>query len=106
MLVAGSTLLKQIGGMRTMQLTLLLGTASMMLFLQPSIVIALAACFVMGLSLGAATPAGSEVLQRFSPPNTRNLIFSIKQSGLPRSEESSVEKECVSTCRYLWPRHQ
>lgn len=83
MLVAGSTLLKQIGGMRTMQLTLLLGTASMMLFLQPSIVIALAACFVMGLSLGAATPAGSEVLQRFSPPNMRNLIFSIKQSGVP-----------------------
>ncbi|WP_353153139.1 MFS transporter [Pollutimonas bauzanensis] len=82
-LVGGSTLLKQIGGMRTMQFTLLLGAASMALFLHPSISIALAACFLMGLSNGTANPAGSEVLQRFSPPDKRNLIFSIKQAGVP-----------------------
>jgi MFS family permease len=82
-LVGGSTLLKQVGGMRTMQLTLLLGAASMALFLHPAISIALLACFLMGLSNGAANPAGSEVLQRFSPPDKRNLIFSIKQAGVP-----------------------
>src|SRR3546814_19331100 len=37
----------------------------------------------MGLSNGTANPAGSEVLQRYSPPGKRNLIFSIKQAGVP-----------------------
>ncbi|CAP40577.1 probable MFS transporter [Bordetella petrii] len=82
-LVAGSALLKQIGGMRTLQLTLVLGAAGMAFLLFPSVGIALAACFIMGLSNGAANPAGSEVLQRFSPPGMRNLIFSIKQAGVP-----------------------
>ncbi len=82
-LVAGSTLMKQVGGMRTLQLCLLLGAASMALFLHSNVGIALAACFVMGLSGGTANPAGSEVLQRFSPPGKRNLIFSIKQAGVP-----------------------
>ncbi len=82
-LVAGSALLKQIGGMRTLQLTLVLGAAGMAFLLVPSVGIALAACFIMGLSNGAANPAGSEVLQRFSPPGMRNLIFSIKQAGVP-----------------------
>lgn len=82
-LVAGSALFKQIGGMRCLQYTMLLGAAGMALFLHPSVSVALAACFVMGLSNGAANPAGSEVLQRFSPPGKRNLIFSIKQAGVP-----------------------
>ena len=82
-LIAGSALLKQIGGMRSLQLTLFLGAAGMAFFLHSSVSVALAACFVMGLSTGAATPAGSEVLQRFAPPGKRNLIFSIKQAGVP-----------------------
>jgi predicted MFS family arabinose efflux permease len=82
-LVAGSTLLKQMGGMRTLQIGLLLGAASMALFFHPSVSIALVACFLMGLSGGTANPAGSEVLQRFSPPGKRNLIFSVKQAGVP-----------------------
>lgn len=82
-LVAGSTLFRQIGGMRCLQFTLILGAAAMALFMHPSVSVALAACFVMGWSTGAVNPAGSEVLQRFSPPGKRNLIFSIKQAGVP-----------------------
>ncbi|NRF50429.1 MFS transporter, partial [Pseudomonas stutzeri] len=59
------------------------GAAGMAFLLVPSVGIALAACFIMGLSNGAANPAGSEVLQRFSPPGMRILIFSIKQAGVP-----------------------
>ncbi|MGB6103137.1 MAG: MFS transporter [Pusillimonas sp.] len=83
MLVAGSTLIKQVGGLRTLQLSLFLGAAVMVFFLHPSVSVALMACFIMGLSNGTANPAGSEVLQRFSPPGMRNLIFSIKQAGVP-----------------------
>lgn len=83
MLVAGSSLIKLVGGTRLLQHALLWGAAAMGLFLYPSLGVALAACFIMGLSTGAATPAGSEVLQRFSPPGMRNLMFSIKQAGVP-----------------------
>ncbi len=82
-LMFGSSLLRQIGGIRALQISLLVGAASMAFFLNSSLGVALFACFLMGLSNGAATPAGSEVLQRFSPPEMRNLIFSIKQAGVP-----------------------
>jgi len=82
-LIAGSAMLKQIGGMRTLQLTLLIGVAAMAWLLTPSLTIAFIACLVMGLSGGAANPAGSEVLQKYSPPGKRNLMFSIKQAGVP-----------------------
>ena len=82
-LVAGSAMLKQIGGMRTLQLCMVAGAASMAWLLVPSMPIALAACLFMGLSGGAANPAGSEVLQKYSPPGKRNLMFSIKQAGVP-----------------------
>src|SRR5690606_9531991 len=83
LLIAGSALLKQIGGMRVLQLTLVAGAASMAFLLLPYVGIALAACLLMGLSGGAANPAGSEVLQKYSPPGKRNLMFSIKQAGVP-----------------------
>src|SRR5690606_23147659 len=82
-LLCGSSMLKQVGGMRSMQLTLFVGAVSMALLLHPSLSVALVACFTMGLCNGTATPAGSEVLQRYSPPGKRNLIFSIKQAGVP-----------------------
>ncbi|HEY9280248.1 MAG TPA: MFS transporter, partial [Eoetvoesiella sp.] len=82
-LMGGSSLMHQIGGVRALQFSLLIGAASLSLFLSPSLSIALLACCLIGMSNGTATPAGSEVLQRFSPPNKRNLVFSIKQAGVP-----------------------
>lgn len=82
-LMVGSGMLRHLGGTRMLQLVLLLGSFSMGLFLTPSLALALVACFAMGMSTGVASPAGSEVLQRFSPPGMRNLIFSIKQAGVP-----------------------
>ena len=82
-LIAGSGLLRQIGGTRLLQMMLLLGVGCLAIFLHPSLGLALFACFAMGMSNGVANPAGSEVLQRFSPPGMRNLIFSIKQAGVP-----------------------
>lgn len=82
-LVVGSGILKRVGGTRMLQLSLLLGAVCLGLFVSPSLAVALGACFVMGISTGVASPAGSEVLQRFSPPGMRNLIFSIKQAGVP-----------------------
>ncbi len=82
-LLVGSGVLRRLGGTRMLQLVLFLGALSMALFLAPSLALALVACFIMGMSTGVASPAGSEVLQRFSPAGMRNLIFSIKQAGVP-----------------------
>ena len=82
-LIAGASAIKNIGGTRVLNVSLVVGSASMGFFLYPSMTVALIVCLVMGMSNGVANPAGSEVLQRFSPPGMRNLMFSIKQAGVP-----------------------
>lgn len=82
-LTSGIGLMHRLGGVRALQLSLLFGSASLMLYLVPSIALALIASICMGLSSGTANPAGSEVLTRFTPREHRNLVFSIKQAGVP-----------------------
>jgi MFS family permease len=82
-LTAAIGLVRRLGGVRALQLCLLIGAASLPLYLVPSIAIALAASALIGLSNGIANPSGSEVLQRFTPPAHRNFVFSIKQAGVP-----------------------
>jgi MFS family permease len=45
--------------------------------------LALIASLCMGLSNGTANPAGSEVLTRLTPKEHRNIVFSVKQAGVP-----------------------
>ena len=73
----------RLGGVRALQISLLIGAASLVLYLVPSIALALLASVCVGLGNGTANPAGSEVLTRFTPPGHRNLVFSIKQAGVP-----------------------
>jgi MFS family permease len=82
-LTAGIGTLRRLGGVRTLQLSLLLGSSSLLLYLIPSIALALLASVCIGLASGTTNPAGSEVLQRFTPRAHRNLVFSIKQAGVP-----------------------
>jgi MFS family permease len=82
-LTAGIGLMHRLGGVRALQLSLLIGASSLLLYLVPSIPLALVASACIGLGSGTANPAGSEVLQRFTPRAHRNLVFSIKQAGVP-----------------------
>jgi MFS family permease len=82
-LTAGIGLMHRLGGVRALQLSLLVGASSLLLYLVPSIALALLASACVGLGSGTANPAGSEVLQRFTPRAHRNLVFSIKQAGVP-----------------------
>src|ERR1044071_1547021 len=82
-LTSGIGLLYRLGGGYALQLSLLIGAASLLLYLVPSIALALIASICMGLSNGAANPAGSEVLTRLTPKEHRNIVFSIKQAGVP-----------------------
>ena len=82
-LTAGIGTIKRMGGVLALQAGLVIGAASLLLYLVPSLAVALIASIIIGLNNGAANPAGSEVLQRFTPPAHRNFVFSIKQAGVP-----------------------
>lgn len=82
-LMTGHPLIRRVGPIRALQLGLALGAVGAMLLWAPLFAAAVAASFLIGLGYGPSTPAGSEVLQRHAPARHRNLIFSIKQAGVP-----------------------
>jgi len=82
-LTVGIGIMRRMGGVRAFQVSLLIGAAALLLYLIPSIGLALIASACVGLANGTANPAGSEVLTRLTPPAHRNLVFSIKQAGVP-----------------------
>ena len=66
-LTSGIGIIRRLGGVLALQTMLLIGGISLLLFAVPSLAVALIASIAIGLSNGAANPAGSEVLQRFTP---------------------------------------
>lgn len=42
-----------------------------------------AASLLVGIGYGMTNPASSHLLNRFTPPERRNLVFSLKQTGVP-----------------------
>jgi|HigsolmetaGSP11D_1036233.scaffolds.fasta_scaffold00053_41 Sugar phosphate permease len=82
-LLTGISLMRRLGSIRALQASLLVGSTAVCLFFMPVLSIVLLGCLLVGISQGVASPAGSEVLQRFSPPQSRNLVFSVKQAGVP-----------------------
>ena len=55
----------------------------LLIFIIGSAWILLPAAFVLGLAYGPATPASSLILARVTPPRLLNVVFSIKQTGVP-----------------------
>jgi len=82
-MIAGAPLIQRFGSIRSLQIGLLIGAFATLLFVIPLSVAALAASFLIGLGYGPSAPAGSDILQRYAPARHRNLIFSIKQAGVP-----------------------
>jgi len=83
MLLGGMGLLRRMGSLLVLQISIVIGTAALFLFQFPSIVAALLASALIGLSNGTSTPAGTQVLMRFTPASRYNLAFSIRQAGVP-----------------------
>ena len=70
------------GAIRTSQCALLLSAAGLVLAaVFPGAL--LPAAVLMGLGYGPITPASSHVLIQTTPAQQRNLVFSIKQTGVP-----------------------
>jgi MFS family permease len=80
-LSAGS-MVERWGAIRASQYALLLSAAGLALAaLVPAALFP--AALLVGLGYGPITPASSHVLIRTTPPQRRNLVFSIKQTGVP-----------------------
>lgn len=71
------------GACRAMQAGLLATVLGLMLAMTASFPALIMGSILMGLSLSVMQPASAHLLFRFSPPDNRNLIFSIKQTGIP-----------------------
>ena len=82
-LLTGNPLIRRTGPIRALQIGLGLGGVGVALLALPFFAAPILASFLIGLGYGPSTPAGSDVLQRYAPVRHRNLIFSIKQAGVP-----------------------
>jgi MFS family permease len=82
-LMAGTPLIYRLGSIRSLQAGMAVGVIGALMLTLPPGLAALAGSFLMGLCYGPSVSGGGDILQRLSPPQHRNLIFSIKQAGVP-----------------------
>jgi MFS family permease len=80
-LMAVAPLVHRAGPVRSVQLGLAFCVVAFLLLFLPIWIAPLIGSLLIGLSYGPSVPSSSQVLQRFSPPRHRALMFSIKQGG-------------------------
>ncbi|WP_022726881.1 MFS transporter [Fodinicurvata sediminis] len=84
----GGPMVRSLGACRTSQIGLLLVTlgclaaflATIPSFTLPALAIA---SILLGMAYGLPNPAAAHLLMRFTDPEKRNMIFSLKQTGVP-----------------------
>jgi predicted MFS family arabinose efflux permease len=86
MLVAlafGGNLSTRWGACRVQQVALTLLLCGCAVATIPRVACFFASAIFLGLGYGLLTPSASHLLMRFTPSNRRNLLFSLKQTGVP-----------------------
>lgn len=81
--LSGNPILARLGSLRALQTGAILASASLMLFFFPYWPAMMAAALILGIGYGPTTPAGSDVLARYTPERHKSAMFSIKQAGAP-----------------------
>ena len=79
----GGAVVRRLGGCRASQLALALCATGILLVAGGWLPALALGAFVMGLGYGFTNPAASHLLSRFATGPRINLIFSIKQTGVP-----------------------
>lgn len=79
----GGKFTRRYGACRTMQLSNALCGAGLMLIIVPHVLFIVAGSFVAGYGQGLINSATAHLLVKYTPPGRRNLLFSIKQTGVP-----------------------
>ncbi|MFO1161385.1 MAG: MFS transporter [Reyranellaceae bacterium] len=81
--LVGGTLVPRHGAIRVCQVAILLCAAALALAATGHVAGLLLCALALGCGMGAPTPASSHILVRVTPPRLLNLVFSIKQTGVP-----------------------
>jgi MFS family permease len=76
-------LIGRFGAVGTVQLCLLFGALGIALVTASGIVALFAGGLLLGIAYGPNSAASSEILARYTPDKFRNVVFSLKQSGMP-----------------------
>jgi MFS family permease len=79
----GGNLILRWGGCRAMQVGLALLALGSIVAVLPHVSLMFASALALGLGYGLITPSHSHLLARLAPAHNRNLIFSLKQTGVP-----------------------
>ena len=82
-LLLAAPLQRRAGSMRTLQIGVALGVVGTLLSALPSGLALVTGSLLIGLAIGPPSTAGMDVLQRYAPLSHRNLLFSVKQAGVP-----------------------
>lgn len=82
-LTLGSQLAVRWGSCRVQQGGLILLIAGSFIAILPDAAFVFASALALGLGYGVLTTSASHLLARFAPAERRNLIFSLKQTGVP-----------------------
>ena len=81
MLSAGA--LRRFGSARCTQLALAAAGLACLAVLAAGLAGAVLGSFLIGFGYGLTNPAATEVLARLAPPRRRNMVFAVKQTGVP-----------------------
>ncbi len=76
-------LIDRFGALRLSQFCLVLSGLALVVAASGHLVAIVPAVVFMGLGYGPPTPASSHILARVAPKNRLNLVFSLKQTGVP-----------------------
>lgn len=76
-------LVKRLGACRTIQFALCTTACGTAMAMIPSIPAIASGSILLGAAIGIINAPAAQLLARFSPPSQLNLIFSIKQTGVP-----------------------
>ncbi|MBI3937745.1 MAG: MFS transporter [Betaproteobacteria bacterium] len=71
------------GACRMMQVSLALCAVAVLLGMTSSLAALVATSVLLGVGISVITPSSAHLLFRFTPAKNRNLIFSLKQTGVP-----------------------
>jgi len=82
-LAFGSKFNRRWGSARMQQIGLALVATGGLIAILPHVTFFFLASIALGLGYGTLTPSASNLLLRFTPATRRNLIFSMKQTGVP-----------------------
>lgn len=82
-LAFGAKLNRRWGSTRMQQIGLALIAIGGLVAILPHAAFFFLASIALGLGYGSLTPSASSILLRFTPETRRNLIFSMKQTGVP-----------------------